>query len=77
MKLLELTIRQRVVFEVDGTSDREAFSVVVKGAAQEFDRDEETLEAERTGLRSWAPEPKDRWVRVIPAAVSGRAFVLA
>lgn len=73
-KLLELTIRHRVVFEIDGADDREAFSVVVKGAAEEFDRDDETLAAELTGVTPWAPEPKDRWVRIRPSAVTGRIF---
>ncbi|GAB6856545.1 pyridoxamine 5'-phosphate oxidase family protein [Microbacterium xylanilyticum] len=73
-KLLELTIRQRVAFEVDGADDAEAFSVVVKGLAEEFDRDADVLEAEETGVTPWAPEPKDRWVRITPTAVSGRLF---
>ncbi|MBS1897867.1 MULTISPECIES: pyridoxamine 5'-phosphate oxidase family protein [unclassified Microbacterium] len=73
-KLLELTIRQRVVFEIDGADDAEAFSVVVKGLAEEFDRDADTLAAERTGVTPWAPEPKDRWVRIRPTAVTGRIF---
>ena len=75
-KLLELTIRQQVAFEVDGTDGREAFSVVVKGAAGEFDRDAETLTAEEAGASPWAPEPKDRWVRIHPTSVSGRSFLL-
>ncbi|WP_336649031.1 pyridoxamine 5'-phosphate oxidase family protein [Microbacterium sp. MMO-10] len=73
-KLLELTIRQRVVFEIDGADDVEAFSVVVKGLAEEFDRDADTMAAERTGVTPWAPEPKDRWVRIRPTAVTGRIF---
>ncbi|SDL88383.1 pyridoxamine 5'-phosphate oxidase family protein [Microbacterium azadirachtae] len=73
-KLLELTIRQRVAFEVDGADAAEAFSVVVKGEAEEFDRDAETLAAEDTGVTPWAPEPKDRWVRITPTGVSGRTF---
>ncbi|KJL19921.1 Pyridoxamine 5'-phosphate oxidase [Microbacterium azadirachtae] len=73
-KLLELTIRQRVAFEVDGADAAEAFSVVVKGEAEEFDRDAETLAAEDTGVTPWAPESKDRWVRITPTGVSGRTF---
>ena len=73
-KLLELTIRQRVAFEVDGADAAEAFSVVVKGEAEEFDRDAETLAAEDAGVTPWAPEPKDRWVRITPTGVSGRTF---
>ena len=73
-KLVELTIRGRVAFEVDGTDGRQAFSVVVKGSAEEFDRDAEALAAEKAGASSWAPEPKDRWVRIHPTSVSGRIF---
>lgn len=73
-KLLELTIRQRVVFEIDGADAHDAFSVVVKGTAEEFDRDADVLAAERTGVTPWAPEPKDRWVRIRPTSVSGRTF---
>ncbi|MBS1905841.1 MAG: pyridoxamine 5'-phosphate oxidase family protein [Actinobacteria bacterium] len=73
-KLLELTIRQRVVFEIDGTDGDQVFSVAVKGTAEEIDRDADVLEAERTGVTPWAPEPKDRWVRIRPTTVSGRTF---
>lgn len=73
-KLLELTIRQRVVFEIDGADEAEAFSVVVKGTAEEFDRDADVRKAEATGAIPWAPEPKDRWVRIRPTAVTGRTF---
>lgn len=73
-KLLELTIRQRVVFEIDGTDGADAFSVMVKGVAEEFDRDADTLDAEKAGATPWAPEPKDRWVRIHPTSVSGRIF---
>ncbi|GAT73752.1 hypothetical protein MHM582_2246 [Microbacterium sp. HM58-2] len=73
-KLLELTIHSTVAFEVDGFDEREAFSVVVKGRAEEFDRDAEVLDAERLGVAPWAPEEKDRWVRIVPASVQGRAF---
>ncbi|WP_314423531.1 pyridoxamine 5'-phosphate oxidase family protein [uncultured Microbacterium sp.] len=76
-KLLELTIHSSVAFEVDGYDDDEAFSVVVKGTAEEFDRDADVLAAERLGVRPWAPEEKDRWVRIVPTGVRGRVFELA
>lgn len=75
-KLLELTIRSSVAFEIDGYDDREAFSVVVKGIAEEFDRDAEVIAAERLRVQLWAPEEKDRWVRITPTSVRGRAFDL-
>lgn len=73
-KLLELTIHSSIAFEVDGVTDEEAFSVVVKGTAEEFDRDAEVVAAERLGVQPWAPEEKDRWVRIVPTGVEGRAF---
>ena len=63
-KLLELTIRNHVAFEVDGYTETDAFSVVVKGTAEEFDRQSEIAAAERLGITPWAPEEKDRWVRI-------------
>jgi len=73
-KLLELTIHNKVAFEVDGYSETDAFSVVVKGLAEEFDRQGEIAEAARLGITPWAPEVKDRWVRITPTEVHGRAF---
>jgi nitroimidazol reductase NimA-like FMN-containing flavoprotein (pyridoxamine 5'-phosphate oxidase superfamily) len=73
-KLLELTIHHQVAFEVDGYTETEAFSVIVKGSAQEFDRQAEVEAAERLGIEPWAPEEKDRWVRITPSGVQGRSF---
>ena len=73
-KLLELTIRNHVAFEVDGYTETDAFSVVVKGTAEEFDRQSEIAAAERLGITPWAPEEKDRWVRITATEVRGRTF---
>ncbi|MEV1128559.1 pyridoxamine 5'-phosphate oxidase family protein [Agromyces sp. NPDC049794] len=73
-KLLELTIHSGVAFEVDGFTDTDAFSVVVKGIAQEFDRRGEVAAAEKLGVTPWAPEEKTRWVRITPTEVNGRTF---
>ena len=75
-KLLELTIRENVAFEVDGYTEHEAFSVVVKGSAVELERDADIERAEALGIVPWAPEEKDRWVRILPSDVRGRAFEL-
>ncbi|MDI2099509.1 pyridoxamine 5'-phosphate oxidase family protein [Ruicaihuangia caeni] len=76
-KLLELTIHQQVAFEIDGYTDADAFSVVVKGTATEFDKQREVYAAERLGITPWAPEEKDRWVRIMPSEISGREFLRA
>jgi len=73
-KLLELTIHSGVAFEVDGFTDTDAFSVVVKGTAEEFDRRGEVQAAEKLGVTPWAPEEKTRWVRITPTEVNGRTF---
>ena len=75
-KLLELTIRSSIAFEIDGYDNVEAFSVVVKGTAEEFDRGAEVTAAESLGVQPWAPEEKDRWVKITPVSVSGRVFDL-
>ncbi|WP_159599582.1 pyridoxamine 5'-phosphate oxidase family protein [Agromyces humi] len=76
-KLLELTINDRVAFEVDAFTETDAFSVVVKGLAEEFDRQGEVYAAERLGITPWAPEEKDRWVRITPTEIHGRTFARA
>ena len=76
-KLLELTIHHSIVFEVDGFDRNEAFSVVVKGDAVEIERSWAVEELDSLGLRSWAPEDKDRWVQITPRLISGRTFTLA
>lgn len=73
-KLIELTIRHHVAFEIDGFTDTEAFSVVVKGDAEEFDHHLEVAAAERLGIKPWAPGEKDRWVRIKPTELHGRVF---
>ena len=75
-KLLELTIHHHVAFQVDGFTDVDAFSVVVKGEAEEFDRQGEVAGAERLGVTPWAPGEKDRWVRITPSDIQGRMFEL-
>jgi nitroimidazol reductase NimA-like FMN-containing flavoprotein (pyridoxamine 5'-phosphate oxidase superfamily) len=73
-KLLELTIHEHVAFQVDGYTAHDAFSVVAKGSAREFDRQGEVAAAERLGIEPWAPEQKDRWVRIDVTELHGRAF---
>jgi nitroimidazol reductase NimA-like FMN-containing flavoprotein (pyridoxamine 5'-phosphate oxidase superfamily) len=73
-KLIELTIHANVAFQVDGYSDAEAYSVVVKGQARELERSGEIMRAETLGVTPWAPEEKPRWVRIQPTSVHGRAF---
>jgi len=75
-KLFALTINRKVVFEVDGVDGDEVFSVVVKGDAGELEEEREVGEAERLGVSTWAPGRKNRWVRISPRDIQGRAFKL-
>lgn len=73
-KLLELAINDRVAFEIDGYTDTEAWSVVVKGRAERIELQSEIDAADRLPLEPWLPTLKYRWVRVIPVEISGRRF---
>jgi nitroimidazol reductase NimA-like FMN-containing flavoprotein (pyridoxamine 5'-phosphate oxidase superfamily) len=73
-KLLELAINDRVAFEIDGFTETEAWSVVVKGRAERLELQSEIDAADRLPLAPWLPTLKYRWVRVIPVEVSGRRF---
>ena len=76
-KLLELTIHSKVAFEVDGFSDEDAFSVVAKGTARQLERASEIQRVAGLGVAPWAPEEKDRWVRIEVSEVTGRTFTRA
>ena len=73
-KLLELTIHTEVVFEVDGYSDSDGWSVVARGTAERLERDEQIDEAYRLPLRPWIPTVKTNWVRVHVTQLTGRHF---
>jgi nitroimidazol reductase NimA-like FMN-containing flavoprotein (pyridoxamine 5'-phosphate oxidase superfamily) len=73
-KLLELTIHHGVAFEIDGYTDQEAWSVIVKGIAVPLEKQAEIDEADRQPLAPWIPTLKYRYVRVMPMSVTGRHF---
>lgn len=73
-KLVELTVHDRVAFEIDGYSDTMAWSVVVKGTAQRLEHGQEIDQAETAPLEPWIPTLKYRFVRIMPTALSGRRF---
>ena len=73
-KLVELTIHPDVVFEIDHVDDSSAYSVVVKGLAEEVQKQDEIDRADALPLVPFVPTLKYRWVRVSPTSVSGRAF---
>ncbi|MBU4465873.1 MAG: pyridoxamine 5'-phosphate oxidase family protein [Actinobacteria bacterium] len=76
-KLAELSANPHVAFEVDEHDDRTAASVVVKGEAERIEHQDDIDAADALGLTPWIPTLKYRWVRIIPASVSGRGFLRA
>ncbi|NMR31546.1 pyridoxamine 5'-phosphate oxidase family protein [Crystallibacter degradans] len=75
-KLAEVTINENVVFETDGITSDEAWSVVVKGTARVLQAGDEIEAAEKLGLKSWIPTLKDFYIELKPAQLSGRHFNL-
>jgi uncharacterized protein len=75
-KLAAAVLGRAVAFEVDGydAPAGEAWSVVVKGAAQEVARMMEVVEAAELPLFPWNSSPKPRFVRIVPESISGRMF---
>jgi len=76
-KLAAALLGAAVAFEVDGESDGEAWSVVIKGRATEIENIYESLAAVDLPLYPWHVGPKLRFVRVVPDEVTGRRFRIA
>ena len=75
-KLAAAVLGRSVAFEIDGY-DRgagEAWSVVVKGRAEEIDSMDEVMNAFDLPLFPWHAAPKPRYVRIEPTEVTGRRF---
>jgi hypothetical protein len=73
-KLIELTINDDVLFEVDDHTDADAWSVVVRGHARRLETSDEIAQADGLGLAPWIPTLKYHYVRIVPSAITGRAF---
>lgn len=67
-----------VAFEADGVNANSgvAWSVIVKGKAEEVHRGHELLETVSLLLFPWEAGPKDHFVRIVPESVSGRRFTV-
>jgi hypothetical protein len=78
-KLAALAVSSRVAFEIDGYDEAtgQAWSVVVKGTAQRLDRFSDIYAAEELPLFPWQAGPKQWFVRIGSATVSGRRFSVA
>jgi len=73
-KLMELTAQNAVAFQADGKRRFKNWSVVVHGQAQRMDIDAEIEASGVRELETATPTEKWNYVRIIPAAVTGRRF---
>jgi len=75
-KLVELTINDNVVFEIDNWDDTEGYSVIIHGTAEQLDTMGEIDQAKTLELQSLFPTERPRYVRITPKRVSARRFRL-
>jgi nitroimidazol reductase NimA-like FMN-containing flavoprotein (pyridoxamine 5'-phosphate oxidase superfamily) len=73
-KLLEIAVNSRVAFEIDGYSDTDAWSVVLKGTARRLEKHSEIAAADALPLVPWIPTLKYDYVRIVPTEVHGLQF---
>ena len=73
-KLVELTVNDEVLFEVDHYTETMAWSVIVRGRAHRLANEEEVEAADELPLRPWLPTLKYQYVRVRADSMSGRRF---
>ncbi|MGA9276244.1 pyridoxamine 5'-phosphate oxidase family protein [Ilumatobacter sp.] len=75
-KLASAVLMHHVAFEIDGyrPTERTAWSVVVKGWAEQIEEMNSVFAAEELPLFPWAADPKPNFVRISPHEVTGRRF---
>ncbi len=71
-KLMDVTTNPAVAFEIDGKRLGRHWSVVVRGAANRLDRDDEIEASGVLNLQTQTPAVKDNYVRITPVSVTGR-----
>jgi nitroimidazol reductase NimA-like FMN-containing flavoprotein (pyridoxamine 5'-phosphate oxidase superfamily) len=78
-KLAAAVLGRGVAFEADGldVSAGEAWSVVIKGRAEEVLKMIEVFKAIDLPLFPWLASPKPRFVRIVPESITGRRFYVA
>jgi uncharacterized protein len=76
-KLEAAAAGRKVAFEVDGTDEvtSTGWSVVVRGEATEVAGDSELERMRSLPLIPWAPGDRTRYLRILPAAVTGRRIL--
>ncbi|MFS2087359.1 pyridoxamine 5'-phosphate oxidase family protein [Paenarthrobacter nicotinovorans] len=75
-KLAELSVNEKVAFEVEEIVGSEAWSVVLKGKARVIESQTEIDEADKLPLKPWIPTRKYTYVEITPTRVHGRYFEL-
>ncbi|MBU8828123.1 pyridoxamine 5'-phosphate oxidase family protein [Mycolicibacterium goodii] len=73
-KLITAIMSDRVLFEADGHTVTDGWSVILRGTAELLQTAEDIAVAERTHLMSWTSPAKRRYVRITPKEISGRFF---
>ncbi|MHA7276451.1 pyridoxamine 5'-phosphate oxidase family protein [Arthrobacter sp. HLT1-21] len=65
-----------VAYEADGVlaDGFRAWSVVIKGQASTIQRTAELMSTIHLPLHPWEPGRKDRFMRIVPASITGRSF---
>ena len=73
-KLSAAEFHKPVAFEIDGwnAEHQAGWSVVAKGLAKEVTDEDMIAELDSLGLRPWAGEEKNHWVRIRPDEITGR-----
>ena len=73
-KLHAASLGGKVCFEADETDEaaRTGWSVIVRGEITEVTDRAELARLRELPLRVWAPGARDRYVRILPAALTGR-----
>jgi nitroimidazol reductase NimA-like FMN-containing flavoprotein (pyridoxamine 5'-phosphate oxidase superfamily) len=66
----------RVAFEVDDTDEsvETGWSVLVKGRASEVVDDGERAALQELAVKPWAPQARERWIRIVADSITGRAI---
>ncbi len=77
-KLVAVTGDTPLALEADGVNSETgiAWSVVLKGRAEEIEPTEEFLDSVARVLFPWQGGPKEHFVRIIPTTVTGRRFAV-
>lgn len=74
-KLIELMLNGRVAFEVDVQNEDTAWSVLVRGTAEEVQLSPDKVAPARLPDTPWVPGPRKAIVDITPVTMTGRLFV--